>query len=132
MWFFKKLKHPLPKFPQSVIPIFRNGCEVISDESFQKLSVEIDEKLNRLAEDPKRDHELQAQINSACKLLISAYSDADEKKKRLIVGAIRYCILNDDAISENIFAAGYYDDVRVLNHVLEQVDIQGAFIRFGH
>ncbi|NMC62672.1 MAG: hypothetical protein GYA55_05820 [SAR324 cluster bacterium] len=132
MWFFKKLRHPLPKFPQSVIPIFRNGCEVISYESFEKLSVEMDEKLNRLAEDPKRDHELQKQINSVCKLLISAYPDSDEKKKSLIVGAIRYCILNDDAISEDIFAAGYYDDVKVLNYVLEQLGIQGAFIHFGH
>ena len=132
MWFCKRQMHRLPQFPPGVIPAFKAMCEALSLEDFADLSVVIEATLKEAQEDPRCDVKLQTQIAAACAVLMRAYPEAAEKQKPLIVGALRYCALDQDAMSDEKFAAGYYDDVKVLNHVLEQVGIESAYIRFHH
>lgn len=133
MWpFDKKKMHPLPQFPPGIIPTFNRFCEVLPNEEFEELKREVLKCLQDAAVDPRADVKLQRQISAACMTLIDAYEGADERNKALIVGALRYNALSEDALSEKSFAAGYYDDTKVLNHVMEAVGISGKFIRFGH
>lgn len=133
MWpFSSSRRYPLPQFPPSVIPTFRAACEVLSPEAFAELMDAVNAELGEAIADPRADTKLHKQISSACQLLMNAYPDADRRVKSLIVGALRYCALSEDALSDQAFAAGYYDDVKVLNHVLEQAGIEGSFIRFSH
>jgi hypothetical protein len=47
----------------------------------------------------------------------------------MIVGAIRYFACIDDALSESTYASGLVDDVRVLNHVIEELKREDLFIK---
>ena len=131
MWFFKRSKYPLPKFPPKAIPIFRAYCEILSPEDFAAIREEANTEIAKSYEDPLAEAALLDQIKKACEALMDAYPNVDDKAKSLIIGAIRYCCISDDAMSDELFAAGYIDDCKVLNHVLEEVGIAGCFIRFG-
>ncbi len=132
MWPFDKKKHALPQFPPAVIPTFRALCEVLPDAEFEKLKREVEKSFEKTTTDPRFDVKLQEQINAASRALLDAYERVDNRKKALVTGALRYNLLSEDALSEKSFAAGYYDDTKVLNHALEAVGITGKFIHFGH
>lgn len=78
----------------------------------------------------QNDRQLLSQIEAACRFMLDAYGDAGENERALIVGALRYCFIADDAISDEAFAAGYLDDVKVINHVLEKLGVLDKCIKF--
>ena len=129
MAFWKK--YPLPKFPPNLIPMFDSCCELLSEEDLTALGKELMQEFDRMAAEADRDKVLIDQMKKACNRLVEAYPSLSEKLKRLVVGALRYSIVEEDAISDAVFAAGLLDDVKVINHVLERVGVEGYYIRFG-
>ena len=74
------------------------------------------------------DLELAQKLADTAEYLLSRYNDFPIGKQALIAGAIRYYTEEHDALPVEIFATGLDDDVRIMNHVLEQLGITDRFI----
>ncbi len=132
MVFFRRYKHKLPRFPHTVIPTFRNLCEVLSEEDVKKLEPQVDTYLAELEEQAKTNPRLNISLGrdlaERSKYLLAHYGEFEDKEKSLILGAVRYFAHSQDPISETTFASGYDDDVQVMNHVLERLGLEEMYI----
>ena len=131
--FWKKRKYNLPKFPPNVIPQFNKLCEDLNDNEFAELSLLV--KKNFEAEFAiGRDEDNftvdeAREVEKVCLFLIDEYHKFPTDKKRLVVGALRYCAISDDAFDDRAFASGMTDDQQVLNYVLEELGVEDKFIK---
>lgn len=129
---FKRTHHPLPKFPPTVRPTFRNLCESLPVENVLAYKDEIENELVSIRERAKENSfinvALAEKLSEKCHLLLDIYEQYDRKKQALMVGAIRYFALANDSFSEEDFASGFDDDAKVMNHVLEELGIEDQFI----
>lgn len=130
---FKRRKYPLPKFPDRVIPQFRGYCEELPDERVAEFIPEVQEcvaHFRELSQEfPMLDMNRIERIGAVCAELLQMYPDCAPRHKKMIVGAIRYFASVDDALSETTYASGLDDDVRVLNHVIEELKREDLFIK---
>jgi hypothetical protein len=60
--------------------------------------------------------------------LIDRFESLSEKHRILVIGAIRYFADSQDAVSEDGFATGLDDDVKIMNYVLEEIGDSDGFI----
>ncbi|MCB0328840.1 MAG: hypothetical protein KDD70_04230 [Bdellovibrionales bacterium] len=122
---FKKRRYPLPRFPHNVAREFKLYCEVLPDERVLEFIPEVSEVVahfHELSEQhPLLDIERVDEIGRMCTELLQTYPNCKPAHKRMIVGAVRYFASTDDPMSETSFASGLDDDVRVLNHVAEEL-----------
>ena len=129
---FRRKEHRLPKFPPNLAPTFRALCEVLAAEEVQGFVAAIDTRLSEVNEqaktNPRIDSQLAAQIAERCKFLCGLYPDRADNEKSLIVGAVRYFALAEDALDEEVFASGFHDDAKVVNHVLEELGDEEHYI----
>lgn len=128
--FFQKEKHPLPKFPPNLVPIFRSGCETLPKEDLYEIKPEIKSKIKEMSLQKGADQLMLEQMERAFLEMIDVYEDCDDRRKSMIVGAIRYCFYAEDAIAENHFMAGFLDDVKVINHVLEKLSLDSYYVKY--
>lgn len=70
---------------------------------------------------------IDALYNSAV-FLLDHYNEFNQKQRALIIGAVYYFGLSDDPSPDASFATGLDDDVAVMNHVLEELGVEGFFI----
>jgi len=123
--FFKRRKHSLPKFPSDVAPTFKALCEDLPVERVKELEPEVDrclERFQELAEKyPHMNLTLANKIGERSKMLLAKYEDLSKEHRRLVIGAVRYFAVAEDSLSETTFAAGFHDDARVINYVLEEL-----------
>ena len=133
MVFFRRYKHKLPRFPHTVIPTFRNLCEVLPDEDVEKLLPQLDTHLLELEETAKSNPNvnivLGRELSERSRYLLTHYPEFGKKEKSLILGAIRYFAHAQDPVSETTFASGFDDDVQVMNYVLERLGLENLYIR---
>ena len=131
MVFWKKRKYTLPKFPASVGQTFKLLCETLDDQQIDELRQAVDQNFLEAVEKSKDNENFD--IDSArslvdcCYYLLDRYPDFAEKEKGLIVGAVRYFAIADDPFDDETFATGFYDDMRVMNYVLEDIGVDGRF-----
>lgn len=129
---FKRKQHKLPKFPPSIIPTFKSLCEALPAEKVASYRDEVGTELERVKEAAQENPIISVRIAEAlaerCYLLLDHYEQLGTAQRALAVGAIRYFALSKDAVSEEHFASGFDDDVKVLNHVLEELGIEDQFI----
>ena len=132
MIFGRRYKHPLPKVPSNIRTTFRNMCAVVPDTEVLELEEQIGitlEKTRETAQQSTRvDLRTAEEVASRCRLLLEHYQEFSEAEKALVIGAVRYFVLEEDPFSDDIFASGFDDDARVVNHVLEQLGIDGMYI----
>jgi hypothetical protein len=132
MIFGRRTQHPLPKVPANIRSTFRNMCELLSLDEIAELEQLVEEAIQKTRSDaeqsPRIDVKLAEEIVTRCRLLLEHYEEFSEAERRLVVGAVRYFALDEDPFSDDIFASGFDDDARVMNHVLEQLGIEGMFI----
>ena len=130
--FGRKKRHKLPKFPSMLIPTFRRLCVEASEEQIESLYEAISTCMKEAEEASQREDNLNIflarEIASHCRLLLAEYDSADERGQRLIVGAVRYFVENHDTVSDAAFATGFDDDAKIINHVLEELEIEDQFI----
>ncbi len=133
MIFGKRYKHKLPTFPAEVAPTFQNLCEAVDAGLIPQLQEELGKFVREFeegAENNQRiDLRLVKQLEQCSRALLERYIDLTEEQRALAIGAIRYFVITDDALPDEGFASGLDDDVAVMNYVLEQLGVEGMFIR---
>lgn len=68
------------------------------------------------------------EVAARCRLLLEHYEEFSSRERAMVVGAVRYFVVEEDPFSDDVFASGFDDDARVVNHVLEQLGIDGMYI----
>lgn len=125
---FKKKKHPLPKFPESVADTFMKLCAVVDESEVPKMLAKLYDRMGELEEEARRNSnvylELARGIGRELAFLLERYKDLDERGKKLVVGAYRYFCEDDDPVDDSAFASGLIDDAKVINHVLEETGFE--------
>ncbi len=125
MIFGKKRKYPLPKFPPDVKKNFLKLTELLSDEDARSLIPQVDQCLAEFEQESTTNQllniELARKLARCSKELLDTYHAHTDAEKPLILGAVRYFAVHEDSMSEHAFATGFDDDVRVMNHVLEEI-----------
>ncbi|MCB0310300.1 MAG: hypothetical protein KDD42_03640 [Bdellovibrionales bacterium] len=131
----RRSRHPLPKFPASIRPTFENLCEALPVNNVEKYQQELDLEMKKIEEDARTNpliHLQKAKMIHACShFLLEKYSELSKEQQALAMGAIRYFLLSNDAISEQSFASGFDDDAKVMNHVLEKLGLEDQIIKFS-
>lgn len=132
MWPFRRRQHRLPKFPPKIIPLFRGLCAHLGVDELDDLRREFDaawsRKLSEMNGNIGFDSKTANELRQRCQILMDAYDQLPEAHRRLAIGAIRYCVATEDALSDEFFASGQRDDVKIMNHVLEEVGLIDAVI----
>lgn len=131
--FGKSRTHKLPKFPASVIPTFKMLVEVLSSEEAAALHVDLDmflEKFRAASKtEPIIDFVDAEELAAICHYLLEHYDDFDPHGKSLVVAAVRYVAVADDPFCDATFASGFYDDKKVVNYVLESLNIHDKYLK---
>lgn len=125
-------RYPLPKFPASIASTFKRLCIPFSDQQYSDFLDRVVPALNPIRDSGTQANESQGQFRAAllraADKLIAEGGTADLKRRTLIVGALSYLVVDDDPVPDSAFRTGLYDDAKVLNHVLEELGIDGYFV----
>lgn len=132
MIFGRRSKYPLPKVPANVRTTFHNMCAVIPDEEVKELEHLVELAIEKTRDDAQNSNRIDLptaeEVAARCRLLLEHYQEFTAKEKALVVGAVRYFVVEEDPFSDDVFASGFDDDAQVINHVLELLGIDGMYI----
>lgn len=132
MIFGKRRNHPLPRFPDTVAPTFRRLCERVPASEAAGILAQVDQCMDGFRELARDHHRLNLslaeKVAERCRYLLNRYSDYDHQQQALIMGAVRYFAIAEDAMAETEFATGFDDDARVMNYVLEELGLDELYI----
>lgn len=127
-------KYTLPKFPDTLIPRFKAGCEALHEGTIPELKSAVDKAVQEahkaIKNNPMVDVELATQLAEACHFLLDRYGEFDSTQREIVIGAVRYFAGEGDPISDVGFASGFVDDAKVINYVLQQLNITDRFLRY--
>lgn len=125
MVFGKRQQHKLPKFPPDVETTFRDFCEVLPEEAVSDVKIELDKAVKKILrkslENDLIESKLVNDLYAASSTLLEKYSSYEDSGKAMVVGAIRYFVVENDPLPDSGFSSGFYDDAKVMNYVLEQL-----------
>lgn len=125
--------HQLPLFPPGVVSAFRSLCQILPDSELPKLREMLTSSLDsfmKVAEDkPLLDVQGAKQIYEVCNYLLDIYPDSSSHQKSLIIGAIRYCVIDQDIFDDTVYVTGLFDDKKVINFVLESLNIHNKYLQ---
>ena len=131
-WNKSKKRFPLPKFPDTIRPTFRALCAIISEEELAQLRDMVHKTeasiISKSATNGNIDKDIVDDIARACLYLLDRYSEVNPQHQKLITGAVRYFIAEDDPFDDTIFASGLDDDIRIVNHVYEELGFDDRYI----
>jgi hypothetical protein len=132
MFFGRRIRHKLPKFPPGVISAFKSMCGVVDDdreraELMEAVQLTLDGLRRESQRNPRVDIENAEILGQCCHFLMDRYTEYSPDKRALIIGAVRYFAVADDPLDEVAFASGLYDDMRVMNYVLEKLGIEDRY-----
>lgn len=134
MIFRKKKKYPLPKFPDTVAPRFRELCEDVCEDEVKKFLPEVKKVLHKFlqlsGEHPRLDMDAAEMLCRVTQDVLKDYTQLPTEGRSLVIGAVRYFVQDTDGLSEIEFASGFHDDVRVMNHVLEEIGRDDLYIHY--
>lgn len=134
--FFSKKKHPLPKFPPGIKSAVKNLSYPLSKEDLQQVEASIADTSSALLEQATDnsliDKNLVLRLQETARLLLEQYrQQSSQKSQNLIAAALRYFVSDDDFVAEGSFATGLHDDAKVMNHVLEEIGVEGQYIELN-
>ncbi len=129
---WRKKKHPLPRFPDTVRSNFHRLKEALAPDEAAELLPQLAEHLEEIRNHAKRnsllDLGLAIEIGNACRYLLEHYEEYSPGERELVIAAVRYFAISEDSMDEEAFASGFIDDGRVLNHVLEELGLSNLII----
>ncbi len=133
MIFGKRREHKLPKFPEHVIPTFRQLSEnAMPLDGLPGLRGGVEKYLAKLEQlvnsHPQINIELARSLANCSFALLDKYEALSEEQQQLASGAILYFIHYDDPMSDTTFGTGFDDDARVMNHVLEELEMEDLIV----
>lgn len=120
-------RYPIDSCPPKAGQTFEKLCQSFPPESIPQLRVGLSAAMERFSR--STGEFLGPHLATATKIaqrlyyLIDNYQKLPQAKLPLVVGAIRYFIIEDDAVPDSTPIVGFDDDVRVLNHVLEELGL---------
>lgn len=130
--FFKKRRYKLPKFPSTVIPAFRELCEILTAEEVIELRESVKTSYEQLKSDArsneKIDLETAEKLQKVSHFLLDHYEEFPDNGKFMVAGAVRYFAIAEDSFDETVFACGFIDDLKIMNHVLEELDLSDWYL----
>jgi len=134
MVFGKKSKHPLPKFPPDVAAAFKAMCETLTDENKlrelrEAVAKALLEMRRQARKNPHIDLDGAEALVDRCFFLLDHYAEYPPDLQALIIGAVRYFAVGDDPFDDEGFASGLFDDVKVMNYVLEKLGIEDRYLK---
>lgn len=126
------MSKPLPLFPnmldQNIEEIFLPLCQDLPDTKIRTLCKHVSDHLEHvhtaLGANEFIDISVAEQIAERLTILLSEITSFPENKRRLVVGAARYFILDRDAQDDLSSILGFDDDLIVLNYVLTELGRQ--------
>lgn len=124
--------YELPKTPPELRTTFEHLCRSFPPDCIPELRMGVHAALERLSH--LKDSylgpnlELAQDIARRVYYLIENYQSFPPEKHHLIVGAIRYFMIEKDIVPDSRPITGLDDDARVVNYVLEQLGIPDMFI----
>ncbi|MCB0343482.1 MAG: DUF1232 domain-containing protein [Bdellovibrionales bacterium] len=120
-------KYPFPEFPTKIRETFGKLAQELPDDEVHDLNTRLTQTIRMFA---ARDERYQSglmstslRIAQVCETLLSRYDNFKKRERELIVGAVRYFILQRDGLPDDTPFLGLEDDVQVLNYVLEQLGL---------
>ena len=127
-------RFPLPQKPSPIVDTFEKLCEACPIDELPKLRHQVQAAVDRFA-GFRNDLlgpsvETSRELAARCGLLLDRYEKLAPRQRALAVGAVRYFITQLDAISDQTPIVGFNDDIVVMNHVLEQLNISGHFLQY--
>lgn len=133
IFFGKKRKHKLPKFPPFVRPEFERFCGDLDSEGMKLLEQAVyshfaGNSSHSASQDTNFSEKEAKEIFDTCKFLLSLYPTRTPAERRLIIGAVRYAASADDPFCDHTFASGMTDDKQVINYVLEELKIEDRYL----
>ncbi len=133
IFFGKKRKHKLPKFPPFVRPAFESYCAELDSDGLKLLGKALQTHFssNSAANDGPETHYSDKEardVFEVCKYLLTLYPSRNPAEQKLIVGAVRYAASSDDPFCDHTFASGMTDDKQVINYVLEELKIEDRYL----
>lgn len=130
---FWKREHNLPKFPEGASALFLSLCELLDPSQIEELKAQLTDTYNEMLglaqSSPNMNTRRLNDIFGVCSYLLSHYESLTQRHQSLVVGAIRYFMAEDDGLNDLVFYTGLDDDAKILNYVLEEIGIEGMYIR---
>jgi len=128
----KDKKIELPGTPSEVATTFLNLCRSFPLEAIPQLTQAVSATVDKfdqtkdsyLGPDIHIVHLISEQIN----FLLDNYQNYSDEQQQLIVGAVRFFIIEKDCIPDYTPITGLDDDLKVLNYVLGQLGLQDRII----
>ena len=132
MIFWKRRKHNLPKFPEEIIPLFDRLATELKGEQLIAFKNEVgqivEEELKNSIEMSAENKRILFELINLTNFLLEQYEERTPHERKLIIGAIKYFVGQDDPIPDQIFQTGLLDDAKVMNYVLEELGIEDRYI----
>ena len=125
-------KFPFPTFPPTIQETFRKLASVVTQEDIHELSTRLTQTVRMIAARDERQHSglgvASRRIAQRCEMMLERYPQFKEREQALIVGAVRYFILQRDGLPDDTPFLGLEDDVQVVNYVLEELGLANMAI----
>lgn len=131
-WKKKRKQHNLPKFPDTVIPTFKHLSEAIPSDEIEELRKKVEFCYNGFVETSRKDETFDLKsaqdLVNCCHFLLNSYDDYNDDLKAQVIGAVRYFAIADDPFDDATFASGFHDDKKIMNYVLEELEIHDRYL----
>lgn len=128
-------KYPIPDYPPSIGLEFTKLCKsaVTDDASLIGNKINLFRMKLTMWENPKspvspHDVKLATMLLERANFMLSNFSKYSDSQKRLVSAAINYLNLQRDGINDETPVVGLQDDVKIFNHVLEELGVTNKFI----
>jgi len=123
--------HSLP--PDSkLLSRFEDLCRTFPPDCISELRKGVTAAMHRLSEMEDSfigpNLQMAQQVADRILFLIDRHREFPAEKHPLIVGAIRYFIIECDCVPDSKPITGFDDDARIINHTLEQLGVADRFI----
>lgn len=124
--------YPFPNYPAALAPVFKSLCKPFTSGAVKLLREKLEERIGALKLEAKNlaqsDIETGRILAERAKTLLDKYFEFSDINKALVAGAVNYYLFERDCVPDHHPAVGFFDDVKIMNHVLEQVGLVGIAI----
>ncbi len=132
MIFKRSAEHKLPKFPENVESTFRSFCISLPLEAIEDVKSELEKAVKKILKNSTKNDRIEVELvnnlHDVSNRLLDNYQNYNANQRALIIGAIRYFVVEDDPVPDSGFSSGYYDDAKVMNYVLSQIGEEDLII----
>jgi hypothetical protein len=124
-------RFPLPDSPSQVKAGFDKLCRAYPPDQIYMFRIKVAERLQELEGSEELvgpNARLAGELAGRCNRLLDCYDELVPARRALAIGAVSYFIAKKDAVPDPTPIIGFDDDVAVMNHVLELLELPELYI----